>query len=156
MKPPRFSALAGALFTAAVCAADALMVHEGWVREMPPGTQVAAAYFSVHNPGDRDRHLVGADTAAAQRVELHTVEHADGTMRMRQVNGIAVPAGGTAILEPGGLHVMLLGVDTRLVAGDSVTLNLRFANGTSRAVVLPVQRGTAKGHGGHSMNHDNH
>lgn len=156
MKTPQTGALVGALLTAAVCAADTVMVHDGWVREMPPGTQVAAAYFTLHNPGDRDRQLVGADTDAAQRVELHTVEHADGAMRMRQVDGIAVSAGGIATLEPGGLHAMLLGVTTRLLTGDTVTLSLRFANGEGRTVNLPVKRGTARGQGGHTVNHDNH
>ena len=52
-----------------------------------------------------------------------------GMMEMVHVDEIPVPAGDTAVLKPGGYHIMLLELPTPLVAGDmiDVTLTLRDA-----------------------------
>ncbi|MEG8019573.1 copper chaperone PCu(A)C [Sphingomonas sp. LR55] len=53
-----------------------------------------------------------------------------GVMRMRQlVDGLAVPAGGTATLAPSGNHIMLIGLKSPLKAGERVPATLRFARG---------------------------
>ena len=55
-------------------------------------------------------------------------------MQMQQVDGIDVPAGGETTLEPGGLHVMLIGVDTELAEGDTVDVTLGFENARERGL----------------------
>jgi periplasmic copper chaperone A len=57
--------------------------------------------------GDR---LTGASTPAAQAAQLHTVSMEGGVMKMRQVDGIDLPAGQSVTLKPGGYHLMLMGL----------------------------------------------
>ena len=45
---------------------------------------------------------------------------------MQPVDGIVIPAGGTVTLEPGGYHVMLVGLTGDLAAGQVVRLTLTF------------------------------
>jgi copper(I)-binding protein len=52
----------------------------------------------------------------------------DNVMRMRQVPAIELPAGKTVALQPGGYHVMLMGLKHPVVEGDTVPLTLSFAN----------------------------
>jgi periplasmic copper chaperone A len=59
-------------------------------------------------------------------VELHQTVDEDGMTRMRRVDGIDVQADESVRLEPGGLHLMLIDVNRRVVRGDSVELRLRF------------------------------
>ncbi len=48
-------------------------------------------------------------------------------MRMRKLEqGIALPAGKTVELKPGGLHVMFIGLKAPLKEGDRFPLKLRF------------------------------
>ena len=47
-------------------------------------------------------------------------------MTMRQVDAIAVPAGGEAALEPGGDHLMLFGLADGLEPGSRFPLTLLF------------------------------
>ncbi len=45
----------------------------------------------------------------------------DGVMRMREVTGgLAIPAGGSVELKPGGLHIMFVDLKAGLKAGDTV------------------------------------
>lgn len=101
-----------------------------------------AAFMIIENSGDRDDALVSAsvDPAVAEVVELHKSEmNAQGVMEMNRQDSIPVPAGGAAELKPGGLHIMLLNVDTTLAAGDMVALTLTFESGKTVTVDAPVR-----------------
>ena len=68
----------------------------------------------------------------------------DGVMSMQQVDGIDLPAGGRILLEPGGLHLMLLDVDPDLAVGDTVALTLTFEGAGQRTVdaeIVPLVGG---------------
>ena len=82
--------------------------------------------------------LVGAESDAA-RVEIHTMLREDGMMRMRPVDRVEIPAGGSAALAPGGNHLMLFDVDATR-AGTLVEVELLFEDGTRLPVTLPVRR----------------
>lgn len=100
----------------------------------------SAAYLVLRNAGGADDALVAVETEVAEAAEIHSVSVDGGVMRMRQVDSVAVPAGGETVLEPGGHHVMLIGIRRALVEGDSVRLTLRFRGGDSVRVVAPVLR----------------
>src|SRR5690606_35945517 len=99
-----------------------------WTRATPGAATVGAGFLTLVNRGGEDDRLTGARTPIAERVEIHTHRVEDGVMRMRPVEGgVALPAGGTVTFEPGGLHLMMIGLDRKLVAGESVPLTLDFA-----------------------------
>lgn len=98
----------------------------------------SAAYMLLRSRGAADT-LLGVATDVAEVVELHTVERDGDVMRMRPVPQIDIPAGGTTALEPGGLHVMLIGLRRDLQAGETVQLTLTFANAGEVVVEAPVR-----------------
>ncbi len=100
----------------------------------------SAAYLVIRNPGPEADALVAVETAAADTAELHSVSMTEGVMRMRPVDSVAVAAGGEAVLEPGGFHVMLIGLRAALAEGDTVPLTLRFRSGRTLEVMAPVRR----------------
>ena len=59
-----------------------------------------------------------------------------GMMTMSPVDQIEVPAGGTAVLEPGGFHIMLLDLVEPLAVGTTIELTLTFEQ--AGEVVLTV------------------
>lgn len=98
----------------------------------------AAMYFTVTNPGDESDRLLGASTDVAERVEIHeTTMSDDGTMSMHAVAGVDVAADETIVFEPGGLHVMLVGVD-RLDEGEQVDVTLHWETAGDMDVVAEV------------------
>lgn len=125
-----------------------LLIDHPWARPTPGQVKNGAAYLRIVNSGGADK-LVGAATPAAKRVELHTHEHADGVMRMRQVKEIAVPAKGEVALKPGGLHVMLFDLEKPLHEGFGFPLTLTFEKAGKVEVIVQIEKpGTqSKGHG---------
>jgi copper(I)-binding protein len=100
-------------------------VSDAWARAAAAGG-VSAAYMTIANDGSAADALVGVSapdvTASASLHE--TTTSADGMTGMQHTPSIAVPAGGTVALEPGGYHVMLMDLTKALAPGDTVTLTL--------------------------------
>lgn len=124
-----------------VCECRAGLEMEGtpWIRLMPGS--MTGGYFELRNAGDRDYRIVAAQSPISEVVELHEHAHVDGVMRMRQVAGLEVPAGETLVLEPGGLHLMFIGLHEPLTAGAWIPVVLECADGETMTIHARVQRG---------------
>lgn len=108
------------------------------IRPPPGGRDVTAGYLTVTNAGSEADRLVSATSPAAASIELHAHIHDGGMMRMEQVPAIDVPAGGTVALEPGGLHLMLFGVQADALAAGPVPVTLTFERGGTVELAVPV------------------
>ncbi len=100
-------------------------IEHPWARASAGPARNSAAFMTIHNSGEADR-LIAASGDVAARVELHTHLMEGDVMKMRQVEAVDVPAGGMATLQPGGFHVMLIGLKQPLKEGDSFPLTLTF------------------------------
>lgn len=145
MFPPIGALLAAALVVAVAGTAVAkdyakgdMTVQDPWARATV-GAGAGAAFLSLKNSGPADDHLVGAAAPVAKLAELHTHIKEGDVMRMRQIEEIDVPAGGTTTLQPGGLHVMLIGLKAPLAAGASFPLTLSFAKAGDVTVEVEVR-----------------
>jgi len=149
-------ALTAALLSSSVLAD--VIVEAPYARAVPPGQPNSAAFMTLNN-GDKAVSLVSGSSSAAKVVELHTHTHKDGVMSMRKIDKIDLPANGEVSLEPGGLHVMLIGLKEQLKADQQIDLTLNFSDGTSQALTLPVRSvmgGMKMSHGkgeGHQHKH---
>ena len=92
------------------------------------------------NKGPDDK-LLSASAEVAASVELHTMSMEGDVMRMRQVDGIALPKGKTVDLKPGALHMMLVGLKAPLKDGDQFQLKLKFENAGEVTVTVNVEAG---------------
>lgn len=137
-----------------------------WARTSPKMATAGAAYFTITNSGDLDDALVAAsvDPAIAARAEVHETVAAgpgdgtgdgmgadqgmggdtgrgdgDGMMQMREVDRVAIPAGESVALEPGGYHVMLLDLAAPLETGDTIDLTLTFEESGEQVVTAEVR-----------------
>ncbi len=115
-----------------------LKIDQSWARASAGPARNSAAFMMIHNGGDADR-LVSAAGDVADRVELHTHLMEGNVMKMRQVEAIEVPAKGMAALQPGGFHVMLIGLHEALKEGDSFPLTLTFEKAGAVTIEVPVQ-----------------
>lgn len=115
-------------------------VAGAWARPTVGEGKISAAYMTIANKGSVDDRLKSARTPKAKAVELHqTTMTADGVMQMRKVeDGLPVEAGASLVLEPGGAHFMLLGLEDALTAGEELILTLEFAHAGLVDVAVPV------------------
>ena len=128
-----------------------LQITHPWAKSSLKGVPNSAAYMTITNTGETDDTLVAATTNVSEAVELHTMSMEDGVMRMRQLEGgVPLPAGETVKLEPGGLHVMLIGLNDRLAKGETFAMTLTFENAGQLEVEAIVR--DSRGSEGHEHN----
>lgn len=103
------------------------------------GGGTGAAWFTVKNNGTSDDRLVSAHSDVADAVEIHEMAMKDGTMTMAPLpDGLPIPAGETVVLEPGGYHIMLIGLTQDLIAGESFELDLTFETAGKIELTVPI------------------
>lgn len=106
--------------------ASSLTLTDTWVKAAPDG--MTAAFASITNSADHDVTITAAASESATAVELHEV--VDSVMRP-VADGLTVPAGGILTLEPGGYHIMLMGLTLPIAPGDEVTVTLTMSDGST-------------------------
>ncbi len=112
---------------AIAAASDIFSFSEMQLRATVAGMPSSAAYLKITNNGVSDDRLIAAKATIAQRVEIHSMEMDQGVMRMRAVDGgLAIAAGDSVTLAPGGLHIMLIGLTTDLAPDSQHEIILVF------------------------------
>ncbi|GED22776.1 hypothetical protein HHA01_17530 [Halomonas halmophila] len=124
--------LVGSVLPLSAQAAE-LEVSDARVRVLP-GDTPAAGYFQLDNNGARAVVLVGADSQAFGRVELHRSMSHEGMASMQAVDQIEVAAGGSIEFAPQGYHLMLMQPAGDIAVGDPVEITLRFEQRESLSV----------------------
>ncbi len=123
-------------------AADDVGVVDPYVRMAPPGAMATAAFMVLKNGGAKDVKLVKAQTSASKTAELHTHLNEGGVMKMRPVAAIEIKAKGEAVLQPSGLHLMMIDLKGPMKEGDKVAITLGFDDGSSKQIEAPVRKPT--------------
>jgi len=118
-----------------------LTISDTWGRPSPAMAQAAAFYMQISNPGSTSDTLVSATSPVCDTVELHeSVLNDSQVMMMSQLeDGIDIAGDSTARLEPGGMHIMCIGLDHELVPGETITVQLRFAVAESRDIEVEIR-----------------
>lgn len=88
-------------------------------------TSTAAIYGTIYNKGTTDIIVTGVLSHDC-RMELHKTSKEDGVYRMRPIDQIIVPAGESVKLEPGGLHIMAMGLTSPLKKDGKNKLHFRL------------------------------
>lgn len=119
-----------------------LQINDAWIRATPPNSSVAGAFMRIENTGDSTDRLLSASSAGAQSIQFHQMSMQGELMQMRELkDGIDLPVQKTVTLQPGGMHMMLIGPKQALLEGQKMTLTLTFAKAGKRDVVFTVLKG---------------
>jgi len=130
-------------------------VDEAWARARTATAKVAGAFMEIENKSSEDDRLISATAEISERVELHTTKMKDGMMRMMQMKeGIVIPAGEEVKFQPGGYHVMFLGLKGKLEEGSMFPVTLTFEKAGDIEVMVHVKASGAMGQGHGSMKHN--
>lgn len=140
------------LTTPLVALAGPLEVRDAYAHATSTAQPVGAGFFTVANSGAADR-LVSVSCTCSQTVEMHSMSMAGGVMKMRKLEAIDVPSKGSVALEPGGMHLMLIGLKAPLAEGQEVPLELRFDKAGLIKTTIKVRARVPAGHEGHEHMH---
>lgn len=129
-------ALTIALFALPAAAAD-VMVMDGWCR---PNKANTACYGTLHNAGDTAVTITEMSSPAAKHIEAHeTTVDGNGRARMRPIMPLTIQPDDMVTLEPGGNHIMVMGLTAPLAEGADFPVELTFADGQNQIVDFAVQ-----------------
>ncbi|HXP95961.1 MAG TPA: copper chaperone PCu(A)C [Telmatospirillum sp.] len=117
-----------------------LIIETPWARAS--AGSAAGAFLSIRNEGPDDKLMTVSSPLAAD-VQLHVTIKDGDVMKMRAVDGLDVPRDGKAVLQPGGSHIMLMGLKAPLKEGDSLPLTLHFAKAGTVEIMVPVLKAGA-------------
>ena len=113
-------------------------VHEPWARAALKNENTAI-YLIIHNHTESGDEITGASTEVAEITEIHkTEEDANGMMQMKLQNSVPLPVDAEISFQPGGLHIILTGLEQDLKVGDTVTLTLHFKTHAEMVLSVPV------------------
>jgi periplasmic copper chaperone A len=126
-----------------VCAHECTpQVREGWVR-LPPAKMsmpMMAGFGRIENHCPKQVTVVGVSGPAFGDVSLHETRIVDGVSRMRALPELRIAPDDSAVLKPGGMHLMLMQPRTPLKAGSKVVVEFTLKDGGTLRGELEVRQ----------------
>jgi periplasmic copper chaperone A len=113
-------------------AEDSLKTIDAWARATPPSAQTGAVYVTFRNDAQLPMSITGGTSVVCTTVEIHDhIKHEDGSAEMVRIQALDLEPGKSVTLKPGGLHIMLIGLRSPLVEGNTIALTLTTNDGES-------------------------
>ncbi|WP_430381147.1 copper chaperone PCu(A)C [Streptomyces actuosus] len=141
------AALAGALLLAGCGSGDDgvadLSVSGAYMPQ--PVSDMAAGFLTVANDGGAADRLTSVTSDVAGSVTLHETV---GTS-MREAASLEVPAHGRLVFRSGGSHLMFEMLKRKPKQGETVDVELHFAESGTVKVAIPVKPATYRPADGH-------
>jgi len=107
-------------------AEESIRVFDAWARATILASRPGAAYVTVESA--TEDQLLGVATPVAGQVMVQAVEKDGDINRMKHIETLDLPAGERITLAPGGMHLMLMGLQDKLSEGTTLPMTLSFEN----------------------------
>jgi len=131
---------------------NGLHINHPYARATVANQPSGGAYLTIENKGKAADRLIAASSPVAKKVEIHTMSMEGDVMKMREVGGIDLKPAAKVEMKPGdGYHLMLLGLQKPLKAGEKFPLTLTFEKAGKTEVSVVVQDKKDAAGGGHHM-----
>lgn len=117
-----------------------------WLRQPPPGSELAAAYFTLINAGSEPHIVTAVSSPDFAYAMLHETRYVEGRTEMRHLEAIEIAPGARWQAAPGGAHVMLGEPRHALALDMQVELSLSCREGAPLSLSLPVRRAPPPAH----------
>lgn len=121
-------------------------ISNAQVRLLPSVVPNTSAYLRLENDTTQPLILVSASSPVSKKVEIHNHIHEGGVMKMVHLPSLIVPPGETLHFQPGGYHLMLLGLKKPLKEGQIVPITVTTKGGYNIAIEAKVAKTIAKHH----------
>lgn len=138
----RMLLLVAAVVLASCASSDGdLTVADAWGRPSPSMAAAAAFYMEISNPNATPDTLQSASSSVCGAVELHESVLDDAqVMSMSELeSGILIEGDSSVMLEPGGMHIMCIGLDHELIAGEVIDVQLQFETASDRDIEVTIR-----------------
>lgn len=118
---------------------NTVTIEDAWVRSSEYSAKaggMTGIFGKFTNHGKTDVTIAGGITSLSTMVQTHEV--VDGMMQEKK-GGIVIKPGETVILEPGGLHIMIMDITSPIVAGDRFDFTFLFTGAGLQTLTLTAK-----------------
>lgn len=122
-----------------------VVVAKPWARASIIKSRPGVAYLTLRNTTAKPDRLLAVTSPLAANVMLHSSEVSNGVMTMRTVTSLKINPGQVITMQPGGMHLMLIGLREPLRQGAQLAIVLEFENAGRLQVSVPILSIAAKG-----------
>jgi len=105
------------------------------VNEHIPGQSVLAGYLTFSNSSEEALTLLSVEANFADRVEMHQTMNMNGINQMRPLQSVQIEPGKSVVFEPGGRHLMIMGVEK----SENGAAELTFYFDNDMVITQPVE-----------------
>ncbi len=122
-------------------------IKQPWARaSATKNAKAGGAFLSLHNMGEKDDILLSASSPIAKKSEIHGHKMDDnGMMKMYEYGPLTIPAKSMVELKPGGLHIMLMKLNSPLIEGKKVPITLNFKYAGDITIMVNIDKVGAMG-----------
>ena len=115
-----------------------LVFHGAYSFESFSGQKTGAFYVSIFNNTNKDFIINSLSSEIAKNVEIHEMLFENEIMRMKKVDKLLIKANEQKYFQPGGMHIMLMGLKKELIDGSHFFINFLINNVTEKRVKVMV------------------
>jgi copper(I)-binding protein len=117
-----------------------IAITRAWARLSDVEPAKAGGFLTLNNDGPQADRLVGAESALADKIEIHGIRVVAAATRMRLLDtGLGVPVGMPIELKPRGYHLLFRDLKAPFQLGQKVPVTLLFETAGRRDVELVVE-----------------
>ena len=119
---------------------SALVLSHAWTYENAAMADSGAVYLTIENTGDEPDRLIGAAVDFAHGALFQApVLGADGVLRTATIAAIEIAPGQKLTLQPGGIHIVLTGLQRQHAPGSHFDLDLTFEKAGTIEIDVEVE-----------------
>ncbi|WP_426369378.1 copper chaperone PCu(A)C [Pseudocolwellia sp. HL-MZ7] len=111
-----------------------------WVRAMPPTVMHTAGYAEIHNASPVADKLINVWSSAITTIEIHQTKQVDGIFKMLEAENPTIPPNGKLVLQPGGYHLMMMGIKSPLIENETLVINFEFERAGVVQMNFPIRK----------------
>jgi len=127
-------------------------IDKAMVAEPPPGIDMTAGYFDIHNTGNQPVSLIKVSCQDFGNIEIHRSMVIDGIAKMIRQESVTLPPNSSLEFKPGDYHLMMFHPRKQLTTGDKVSLTFYFSDLTSLEIGAVVMKQDIS-HNDHNHSH---
>lgn len=113
-----------------------IIIENSWVRAAAPGTKVMAAYMTIVNNSVKpiEMDIEKIISKGFKKTEVHKSSLSD-MMTMEKIDTLIIKPNESLVLEPGGLHFMLINPEKVPEKNTAVEMLIFFTQGKETEVI---------------------
>ena len=118
---------------------NAIEISNPFINKPFAGANSAAGYLIIRNKYDKEFNLLQVSTTLGRAMLHKTTTTEEGVVKMEHIMKVNIPAGDELIMQPGGIHIMIMGISKPLLVGEEIPATLKFNNEIEIDIEFTVQ-----------------